>query len=550
MEKLKLKVATVILALSGLGFTASPPLYVRPDDMPVFLNIPSADLISHGQYRLAGRFQYFTMSEPGSSDTLFKDSSSKETQSLNYSSELLFGIENRAEVGFQYGQVFSLSLKALLIREDLFWPDLVFGVRNLFGSQEATLYGVTDTKITKALENESYATLAKSFASGSRMHLGLSVLPDANKGFASMNAGIDQDLGRGATLGYEVFERFSDFHQILQVQWKYRNMIALSFGLTEFQSWIRQGGEWGFFLTPKQPLKDGYNSPGISISLQVLGWVPHRDKKTLPERVTALEVKNVDIERELESLVELKKQVEDLQTAVDTLPLAIKLNNENGTSKKEGPSMGPFSGKTPFDKVQNQLRSIADKMQSDLSDPNEIRAMMSQLISMGPGTNTSLKRIALDTSNLLRIPAVLVMAYSKDAAYNTSLKILCSDSDPQMRREALTAYVKSGKRAALEETKKLLSDPDASVALAAGEAYRQITGEEPPGAKSKSKEDARGTGSAAGVENVGSGRNLESPIMAPSSASGKDLPANEPAKTTHPESLKTVPVKGPKLKKK
>lgn len=484
MEKQKLKAVALLLTLPGLGLCANPNLS-RPEHAPVFLSIPSADILLHGQYKLAGRFQYFTSSELGSADTAFLDSATKanpkEIKSLNYSSELLFGIENRAELGFQYGQVFSLSLKALLVREDLLWPDIVFGVRNLLGSQEATLYGVNDSKVTKALENESYGTIAKTFASQSRLHFGLSVLPDANKGFVSINGGVEQNLGRGASFGYEVFERFSDFHQLVSFQWKYRNIVALSLGLTEFQSWIRQGGEWGFFLTPSQPLKDGYNSPSITLSLQVLGWVPHRERKTIPERVAILEIKNAELERELESLVELKKQVEDLQTTVDTLPVGGNLSREQKLSKKELPNTGPFSGKTPFDKAQNQLRAITEKMQSDLSDPNEIRSMMSQLIATGTAATVALKRIALDTANNLRIASVLTMAYSKDPGYVTCLKILSADPDPQMRREALTAFVKLGKRNALDEVKRLLSDPDAAVALAAGEGYREITGEKAPG---------------------------------------------------------------------
>ena len=55
---------------------------------------------------------------------------------MNYNSELAFGIENRAEVGIQYGSALSLSIKALVWREDIFWPDMVFGARNLFASQE------------------------------------------------------------------------------------------------------------------------------------------------------------------------------------------------------------------------------------------------------------------------------------------------------------------------------------------------------------------------------------------------------------------------------
>lgn len=499
MEIKRLKAVLFLLALPGLAAAISIP-FPRQEHEPVLLAIPTANLLLHGQYRLSGRFQYFNSNAVGATDTAFADSASpavpQNVQNLNYTSELLFGVENRAEVGFQYGQAFSLSIKALLLREDILWPDLVFGVRNLFASQETGLYGVTDNATQKALQNESYMTMAKSFPSRSRLHFGLSVLPHANKSFASINGGLEQDLGGGAYFGYEVFERFTDFHQVLSLQWKYRNLVALSVGMTEFQSWIRQNGQWGFFLTPSQSQASGYNSPGITVSLQVLGWVPHRDKRTLPERVAILEVRNAELERELEDLSDLKKEVADLQAnMLSPQPDADSLRAARSLKPAIAPVAGPLTAKAALDKVVGYLKSIADKMQSDLTDPKEIRDLMAQLVGMGPPGVEAIKRVAADTSAgsaILRVPALLTMAYSRDTTYVTSLKPLCSDSDPQIRREALTAYVKLGNRAALEEVKLHLSDPDATVAMAAGESYRLITGKAPPRAAPKAAAAKKG----------------------------------------------------------
>ncbi|MDB5106965.1 MAG: hypothetical protein JWP91_4654 [Fibrobacteres bacterium] len=463
----------MLWALPALASAASIPV-PRQEHSPVLLSIPTGNLLLHGQYRLAGRFQYFNSTEIGAVDTSMGETgpaASDQIQNLNYSSELLVGIENRAEIGVQYGRELSLSIKALLLREDLLWPDLVFGARNLFASQEAGLYGVTNSKTLTDLQSESFATAAKSFASGSRVHLGVSVLTHSNKGPVSLNAGVEQDLGAGAYAGYEVFERFSDFHQVLTLQWRYRNLVGFSLAMTEFQSWIRQGGEWGFFTTPSSTLKDGYNSPGISFSLQVLGWVPHRDKRTLPERVAILEVKNVELERQLEEMNEVKRRLEDLE-ARGTAPIAAP------DSVPAAPIAPDVNAMAPAAKVDYYLKSIAEKSSSDLADPKEIREIMGKLAVMGPEAAEAIKRTAADTgAGALRVHAVMVMAYSKDAAYVTALRALCSDSDPRIRREALTALVKLGSRAAMEDAKRLLSDPDANVALAAGEAYRQLKGE-------------------------------------------------------------------------
>ena len=437
MEIKLLSPVLILSALTSFGFAVSEPKVPLPfvEHPSVLLSIPSANVIRHGQYRLSGRFQYFTSAEVGSNDTTFVDPNAagtpKDVQSLNYSSELLFGIENRAEIGIQYGQLFSASIKALLVREDLIWPDMVFGVRNLFGSQEGGLYGVSNPKTQKNLESESFVTLAKSLGIHTRMHLGMSVLTHATKGFGSVNAGVEQNLGAGAYLGYEVFERFSDFHQVLSLEWKYKNIVAFNMGMTEFQSWIRQGGRWGFFLTPSHSLADGYNSPGITFSLHVSGWVPHREMRTIPERVAILEVKNAQLERDLEYIQELKRQVADLKAGT----LGIENGEADDTSVTQSTDKAHLPGQTfnkvgkPISKASTdmaliKLKSVTEKMQSDLSDPKEIRELMSQIISLGPTAVESLKHTALDSSaGSLRVPAILVMGYSKDTTYLNPLKI-------------------------------------------------------------------------------------------------------------------------------
>ncbi len=472
------------MAGAGMAYAQSVPIpYV--DHAPVLLAIPSANVIPHAQYHLNGRFQYFTTATPGAADTAATDSilgTAKSAENLNYTSELLIGIENRAEIGVQYGRDFSLSIKALLIREDLLWPDIVFGVRNLFGTQEGTLYGIADAKTDKVLQSESYMTVAKTF-SRSRVHLGASVLTHANKGPVSVNAGLEQGLGAGAYLGYEVFERFSDFHQLLSLEWKFRNLVALSVGMTEFQSWVRQDGEWGFFLTPSHTLPNGYNSPGITVALQVMGWVPHREKKTLPERVAILEIKNRELEMQAGEISALKARLDNLEAeniALQQGPLlsdtvAVKATTDVKPSSAE--NSGPVVPKGNAE-VVNLLRAVTEQVNSDLSDPKETREMMAHVVALGPAAVEAVRRQAQDTSaGPGRIAALMVINFSKDTVYIPTLRALCADGDPRIRRESLTALVKLAGRGGLEETKKLLSDPDEAVAIAAGEAYRQITGE-------------------------------------------------------------------------
>lgn len=463
--------AAFLLSVPATPESATIP-FPRRLNPPVLLAIPSANVLGHGQYMLSGRFQYFNSSLPG--DTAVNpDAKAVESSMITYNSELLLGIENRAEFGVQYGKELAFSLKALLVREDIFWPDLVFGVRSVFGTPEGGLYGLEEDSALSALHGESYATLAKTFPSGSRVHAGISYLSGANKGLATVNLGLEQDLGAGAWLGYEVFERYSDFHQVLSLNWRYKNFLALSIGLTEFQSWVRQDGEWGFFLNPGTNSPDGYNSPGITFNLQVLGFVPRRQKHTLPERVAILEVRNVELEKRILEMQEALARAR-LRSGNDSAPGSGPVLD--GGSDHRG-TLSPEISK----RVSGLLASAARLMAQEASDPAEIRTLMTTLVSIGPEGDQALRAVALDTAaGTARVPAVLTMAFSRDTAHAPVLRTLTGDPDARIRREALTALTKVHPKAALEDARRLLQDSDEAVALAAGEAYRMLGGEPLP----------------------------------------------------------------------
>jgi hypothetical protein len=197
MERLlpsPLRAALVLAALPVFLHSATIP-FPRRANPPILLSMPTANVLSHYQYMLSGRFQYFTTSVLGDTSV----GSATETKNMTYNGELLLGVENRAELGVQYGSELSLSLKALLVREDVFWPDLVFGVRNVLGSPEGGLYGVTDSEILETLYGESYATAAKTFSGSSRVHAGFSYLNGANKNAVDSTSASSRTWARAPT---------------------------------------------------------------------------------------------------------------------------------------------------------------------------------------------------------------------------------------------------------------------------------------------------------------------------------------------------------------
>src|SRR5690606_22271645 len=303
------------------------------------------------------------------------------------------------------------------------------------------------------------------------------------------------------------------------------DLVAFGVAMTELQSWIRQKGEWGCFLTPSGALRDGYNSPGISVSLQVLGWVPRRAKRTLPERVAILEVRNAQLETELQELRDVKLRLD----AVEARAAA-----GSGTLSGKGPAGGPASA-TPVPasptvaaRAVAYLKSISEKSRSALADPRGIRDDIAKLAGLGPEAADTLKRVAADTgAGALRVPALLAMAYSRDTAYVPVLRALCADANPRIRREALTALGRIGSRAALGDAKRLLSDPDETVALAAGEAYRRLKGDATSGTgaregtKESPKDSARESGGKGSGASAGTGAGALPKPPSASPAKGK-----------------------------
>ena len=61
------------MAAAGPRAASRVSLFPFPEHPSVLLAIPDANLLQHGQYRLQGRFQYFTSTQPGAADTAFGD---------------------------------------------------------------------------------------------------------------------------------------------------------------------------------------------------------------------------------------------------------------------------------------------------------------------------------------------------------------------------------------------------------------------------------------------------------------------------------------------
>jgi hypothetical protein len=455
-------VCLLLLSAEKIGAEDDAPL-ADPEPPPPTANlsvggllvVPSGDVLAHTQYRFNGSLQYFsstqiTVGESGESEP-------NDVRQFNYGTELLLGLENRAEIGFFYGQDFALAFKALLIEEDALWPNVVFGIRSLFGSPEADLYGVTDAATVRSLRGESFAIVAKTFAQNTRLHAGGSMLNGANKSLFSFDFGLEQNLGAGAFLGYELFERYSDFHQSLSLTWRFGPVFAMHLSLTEIQSWVRQKGEWGFFLTPANPQLTGYNAPGIRFALQVNGYMPRVAHKTLTERVR-------DLER---SKKHNDEKVQMLQGQLVKMRLEQSSHNPARPTDPDSKAM-----------VIAWLDSLATSLLATPTDPAKMGALLSQVETLPIKARPLFAGIAMDSTRDLgaRLAATVAMGHMKDSTLVAPLKWVCADRHPRLRREALTALGRIGHPSALDVVKKMIQDSDPVISVTAEEVAASLVG--------------------------------------------------------------------------
>lgn len=433
------------ICAAAVGPSADPePIQRR------ILSIPDAAVIRHAQVRLGGDLQYFSNTEITVGDSAGSDTGSVPV--FQYQSEMTFGVDNRAEFTVAYGRELSLGLKALLVEEAEYWPAVTFGVRNLFSSGEAQRYGVTERSLLRSLRGESYFTLGKRLTQSTRAHLGMNLLNGANKNPYGLHGALDMDLGAGAALTYEFFERFSDFHQNLGFSWGLGSRLGAMLTLTEFQSWVRQKGEWGFFATPAHTLDNGYNSPGVRFSLWVNGFMPSTRRRTQHERITVLEQENRGLREDMERL--------------EQQWLAVKIQQE---------AMRPQTAVRPSEaEAEAEYRLLVEAYRAEPMDPAAVAARLEALQGLGRAAVPFLQRMALDptASSDHRLPAVLAMAQSENPAFGPTLLTVAGDPDPLLRREAAMAMLKLRPPEGLEALEILSRDADKAVALTAQEGLK------------------------------------------------------------------------------
>ena len=204
----------------------------------------------------------------------------------------------RSQLGLGWGDQLSLSIRTRILDEDGWIPDVAMGARDVMGSLEAFLFSVSDPDTASLLQGEFYLVGSKTLFSRIRIHIGTSFLSGIEDGYPQPFGGVEQYLGLGFSLTWEIFNRFGAFHQNLGFDWKFRKLFRLTFGLTELQSWVVQNGKWGLFTKPIDQTGNGYDSPGIFFSARVSGW-SGRERQTLEERMKKVETRLLTVQKDM-----------------------------------------------------------------------------------------------------------------------------------------------------------------------------------------------------------------------------------------------------------
>lgn len=419
--------------------------------IPSLVQVPTADLLPHGLFNAYTQMNFFTT----------HDMQGDSSQVFNYPFYFGFdlGFQNRAQFGFQYGDQVSISFKAYILEapEELYIPDITVGARSIFGSQEGRFYGIKSDDTLDILRNEAYLALSSNISENTRVHTGASVIPGIDDGEAMIFAGVEQYLGMGMYMTYEVFNRFLQFNHQAGFILKIKNYFSFSVGLSQIQEWLVQDGKWGFYPLPEGYTSHGYNSPGIKVALSIGGYTLRSNEKTDREEMISMRSEQQEFRLDLSKM---KEQVENTKLKIAQLE-----RRDEKVKELENRQ------------VTDYLDLIAQKLNSDIPfDPIEITSLRNQILSLPVSSLAVLKKIVTNpTTNIEhRVQACILMALSGRDEFVKPLLQATNDPEPRVRRESILALANMKLKIALEYAEILLDDTDESVVSAAKEAIRII----------------------------------------------------------------------------
>ncbi len=405
-------------------------------------NVPTAELLGHGMYQVKGQLSYGTVNTSGENETIYP-----------YNTGVYFGLFNRGEVGINYGQNVSLFLKAQLFREESFLPSLSFGAQDILASREAHFYAVPDS-LQNDFEGQVFIALTKNIFDITKIHGGVTIAPDLNKGSADLYFGLETNLIAGLSIDFEAFQRQQDFHQSLGISWRYENDFRVSFGMAEVNRWFYQNDEIGFYTEPEPAHDNLFDTPILYASISISGWMKEDETSTM-----AMQIQNIE-----------KNQVSILSSSDD---VTARLNRVEGQLLS---LVGPKAEEMRLKEKEIELiiKEIITLYKSPAYDPKKIQMLQDSVLSFKDASIRSLTNFTEQQTvdQNFRIHAIKIVGYSKSAAFIKPLTAALRSNHTEVKREAIFALNRIGTPEAYSAIEPMTRDSDLQVA----ETAKQVLG--------------------------------------------------------------------------
>ncbi len=437
------------------------------------VSIANADFMKDPRFMVVSRMHSFQTKKIG------KGGDTIPSFHFPMNTSLYIGISPRFQVGFDYGleKQFSFSGKALLYdsQEKNWIPDVVLGVRSLYGSQEGYMYRVKNTVQVEKLTNEFYLSASSLVKGGAKIKMGLVINSRTEEKPVSIHAGFQQKLNNQLSIGYNTFQRYNTFHHQLNVTKEVYPHVLFSIGFQELQLWFFKEGSFGLYATPSELSEKAYVSPGVNVSV-AFTFGNRRQKvkeKEEAEKKHKQKVKVVE-KKKREQEQERLREIENLQIVLDKELGGMRKNLRMAQSQvREMQNTQRTKREKEEIKIKRYLIKISEKIESEAPfDPEDVLKLRKKIIGMRGASSRILKFIVEDLSlkRNIRLHAIIVMGLSQRSEFTKSLIKVTQDKDSEIRLEGILALRKLNQEVAEDVAESLLNDPSDLVVYAAEQA--------------------------------------------------------------------------------
>lgn len=431
---------------------------------PLLLVTPSADILPSKQIGLTVNTNIFQYYDPTS-----------ESYSAWYkpSVEINSGLFNRIQLSAGYATAPTIQLKVQIFNDGAIlkqMPALAVGGKDILGSKEGHLFGVTDSDTAASLANSFFLAASKNIPLiSSRIHMGAMGNMSIESELVNPFWALETYIGGTATISYEGFRRFGSFHHLVTFGFRFGDNIKFGFGLTEVSKMFRQNSQTGFFLTGDSTTS-GYGTPGIHVSISY-----HRFLTASSYEIPGLED---EVARLRHSVSELGQKKQTIESKIATGEKQLKEMNATIDERNKiiGQS-GKLDHKILLDEEFMALSRITAN--ESLPDPEIVAARMKKIVSM---KELALPKITDIVRNPKSTPALIticiqMMGQIGDKQSKHQLIRLLDYKESYIKIESIIALGKLRDKSVISEIEKTIADTDPAVVMAANEVVARLRGE-------------------------------------------------------------------------